>query len=146
MANPKITVAERDQRVIRNSRQGNPRITAEELAKKLKRSKYGVRNDEQGKIDRTYKGVIYHSKREAEYAQELDCLKRAGHIEDWKRQQPYRLDVNGTHICDYVADFLVIGDAYGDRVIDVKGHMTEVARLKLKLMRAIHGVEVEIVK
>lgn len=123
----------------------NPKITVAELAKKLKRSKYGVKHDEQGKLDRTYKGVLYHSKRECEYAQELDILQRAGKIAGWQRQKAYRLAINGQEICNYVCDFLVL-EKGRYRVIDVKGHMTAEARLKLKLMRAIHGIEVEIVR
>lgn len=133
---------------------GNPKITLAELATKLKRSKYGVKHDEQGKADRTYKGVLYHSKRECEYAQELDLLKSAGKIEHWERQviypikiQPNDKDREPLVVFDYVADFLVYRKkGEPGQVVDVKGKMTEEARLKIKMFEAQYGRKVEIVR
>lgn len=132
----------------------NRRITAAELAKVQKRSKFGVRHDQQGKAERTYKGVLYHSKRECEYAQELDILQKAGKIVGWSRQVAYALNVPvetatarpdwRVKVADYVADFVVIGNP--NRVIDVKGYMTPVSRLKIKMFEAQYGITVEIVR
>jgi len=90
-----------------------------------------------------YDGYTYDSKREAEFAQALDLLMRAGEVSSWERQVPYSIDINGKHICKYVADFKV---HYHDRpteVIDVKSVFTAklpVYRLKKKLMEAVHGI------
>lgn len=126
----------------------NQRITAAEMAEYLKprKSKYGVRTDAQGKADRTYNGVLYDSKRECEYAKELDILKMAGKIRDWKRQVDYPLHVNGIKICTYRADFEVYDGFTSPRVIDIKGFLTPVARIKLLLVKAVYGITVEVVK
>ncbi len=125
----------------------NRRITAAELAAiaKPKRSKYGVRTDEAGKAARTYNGALYHSKREAQFAAELDIQAMVGQIAGYRRQVPYELVVNGTQICRYVADFVVTKDGL-ESVIDVKGVETEAFRLKKRLMLACHGIEVEVVR
>jgi hypothetical protein len=87
-------------------------------------------------------GLKFDSKREAARWQELKLLERSGEIRDLERQQRYRLFVNGTHICDYVADF-TYWVRRGDYVVeDSKGVKTEGYRLKKKLMQALHGIEI----
>jgi hypothetical protein len=69
--------------------------------------------------------------------------QRAGTISALELQKPYRLDVNGFHIADYVADFVYERD--GETIVeDVKSKPTKTRlyRIKKKLMRAIHGIEI----
>lgn len=117
---------------------------------KPRRSKYGVRNDEEGKRQRTYGGVLYHSRAEMRYAQELDVMKFHGQIREWKRQVRFPLVVNGVSLGHYVADFEVFENegkhALVGRLIDVKGMDTAASKLKRKLVLALYGREVEIVK
>jgi hypothetical protein len=62
-------------------------------------------------------------------------------------QPRFRLDVNGVHVCDYLGDFRYFDNDRGQVVVeDTKGWITEVARLKLKLVAAVHGVNVELVR
>ena len=93
-------------------------------------------------------GVIHQSTLEARRCDELQLLQAGGLIRDLRAhpQVVYRLDVNGVHLCNYLADFVYFDNERGCEVVeDTKGHMTEVARLKLKLMAAVHGVDVELV-
>jgi hypothetical protein len=85
-----------------------------------------------------YGGVLYDSKREAEYAMELDWLKKAGQVLSWERQVPYVMEVNGKKICKYTVDFLV---TYKDGTViaeEVKGMRTAAFNLKWKLFEALY--------
>lgn len=131
----------------------NRRITVDELAKSLKRSKMNVDTSAGGKLKRTYQRIgedkadVYASERECRYAVELDVMLKAGAIRRWERQVKYVLAVNGVHIGTYRADFEVYEFGLDKpRTIDVKGYMTEPAKYRIKLMKAIHGIEVEIVQ
>ncbi len=98
---------------------------------------------------RCREGIMHQSTSEARRCDELHLMQQGGLISGLVAhpQKRYRLDVNDQHICDYLADF-----AYYDKerqmtvVEDVKGFQTEVSRLKLKLMAAIYGIDVELVR
>lgn len=110
----------------------------------MKRSKYGVRTDAQGKAERTVDGILFASKREARRYSELSLLAKAGKIKYGGRQPKFRLEVNGELICTYIADFQYL-DLEKQEVIteDVKGHKTAEYKLKKKLMHAIYGIEIQ---
>jgi hypothetical protein len=89
-------------------------------------------------------GFRFDSKREAARWGELKLLQRAGLIAELERQIRYPMLVNDQLICTYVADF-----RYRDRgrivVEDVKSAITRrepTYRLKVKLLKALHGIEV----
>ncbi len=73
-----------------------------------------------------------------------------GVIRELRFQTPFRLSVNGVHICKYIADFVYEKkDSRGnwhEIVEDFKGFETPVFKLKNKLMKACHNIEVRIVK
>ena len=102
------------------------------------------------KAQRTYKGKVYDSKLEKEYRGKLELLKRATkesnrvvHIEE---QVPFEFVINGTKVCTYLLDFRVL---YADgRIehIDVKGILTDVYRIKKKLMLACYGIQIKEIK
>jgi hypothetical protein len=100
-----------------------------------RRAKYGNRKT-------TVDGQVFDSKREAQRWQDLQLMQKAGEIYDLKRQVRYKLDVNGVHICDYIADFvyLVAIDNEQPVVEDAKGVRTREYRLKKRLMEAVHGI------
>ena len=98
-------------------------------------SKYGNKKTE-------YNGFTYDSKKEANRAQELDLLERAGEISDIERQVPFVCEVNGKKICTYKADFRYKEKDGTVVVEDVKGVRTGVYKLKKKLVEAIHGVKI----
>lgn len=101
------------------------------------RQKYGNKKTEVA-------GKVLDSKGEARRYQDLLLLEKSGAITDLKRQVRFRIEVNGHHICDYVADFVYVEG--GARVVeDYKSDETrkiERYRLKKKLMRAVHGIEI----
>lgn len=111
-----------------------------------KRSKYGVRNDAEGKAARTIDGILFASKAEAKRYFELKLLEKAGKIGPLERQYQYDLTVNGYKVGTYIADFVYIEYIDGaDRlphVEDVKGVRTPLYRLKKKLMKAIYGIDI----
>ncbi len=82
----------------------------------------------------------------------LRAAESAGNIKDLKRQVVFHLDVAGVHICDYVADYTYTVIANGPRlglhvVEDYKGPIvTDVFKLKAKLMKGVHGIDVRISK
>ncbi len=83
-----------------------------------------------------------------------DAVKR-GVIRDLQYQVRFSIDVKAAHICDYIADFvyeklfpdpLGVQHAWRTVVEDFKGFQTPDSKLKCKLMKAVHNVDVRIVK
>jgi hypothetical protein len=92
-------------------------------------------------------GICFDSQAEAHYYAALKLRERAGEVEDVEMQRSYALTINGVLVCTYRADFVFWDVAMKRRrVIDVKGVVTPVFRIKQKLMKACHGLEVEVVK
>lgn len=90
-----------------------------------------------------YDGRRYASKAEARYAVVVKAREMAGEITDVAYQPVFDLVVNGVKVGRYVADFSWTEVATGERVVvDVKGVRTPVFKLKTKLVKAIHGVNV----
>lgn len=92
-------------------------------------------------------GIRFDSKKEGEYYAALKIREKAGEVSNVEMQRSYALTVDGFLICTYRADF-VFWDAieHRQRVIDVKGVATPVFIIKQKLMRACHGITIEVVK
>lgn len=113
-----------------------------EPEKKKKKNKYGA-------IKTEYNGVIFDSKKEAEYAEGLDMCKRASkkneRVVSYEIQVQYDLHgIDGTRVAKYFADFVV---KYADgtvKIIDVKSEYTKtpVYRLKKKLLKAEYGLDI----
>ena len=101
-------------------------------------SKYGNRPTE---ID----GIRFDSKGEAAHWQVLKLRQMAGEISDLKRQVTFRLDVNGQHVCRYIADYAWL-EGGRQVVADFKGVETDAFKLKLKLMKAVHNIDVLLVR
>lgn len=104
------------------------------LSRSPRRNKYHVAPPEQ----RLYKGIVYHSAREAQKACDLDVLQQAGVIQQWARQVPYPLSVNGYFLGKYVADFVVVRADTTRELIEVKGVWTPSAKLKFRLFLALY--------
>ena len=107
----------------------------EQMEDKPKKSKYG---NKKVKID----GHTFDSKREAEYYQELKIMKKAGYIHGFELQPVFLLQEaftkNGKRhqAIKYIADFKVIQEDGRVDIVDVKGHETQVFRIKRKLFEA----------
>jgi hypothetical protein len=86
----------------------------------------------------TYRGYTYDSGKEARYSLYLDSEQYAGRVKDYKRQFKMSLDVNGKHVCNYYADFLIFHDNGVKEIADIKGVVTDLFRLKWKLAQALY--------
>lgn len=94
-------------------------------------------------------GIMFASKKEANRYEQLRLMEIGGLVKNIKIQVRYRLEVNGMHICDYIADFVYLdkikkskSDPWVEVVEDTKGVRTAVYKLKKKLMLALHGIEI----
>lgn len=85
-----------------------------------------------------YRGVMYDSILESEYAILLDFRLQAGEIKRWERQLPIPLSVNGILICKYIMDFVVYHNDGSVECVETKGFETAVYKLKAKLFRALN--------
>ena len=109
---------------------------AEYVASKKRGNKYGAVRTE---VD----GVVFASKAEARRYSELRLLEQGGVIRDLVLQPAYDLDVNGTRVARYIADFAYWDNERNERIVeDVKGVKTPVYRLKAKMMRAQYGIDI----
>lgn len=109
-------------------------------AKPAKRQKY---NAKRVLVD----GICFDSKAEASYYAHLKLRERAGEIEDLELQRSFDLIVNGVLVARYVADMVFFDrSTCRRRIVDVKGCSTSTFRLKAKLMKACHGIEIEVVR
>lgn len=105
----------------------------------IKRSKYGS-------VKTVVDGITFHSKKEAARWMQLRLLERAGEIVDLEHQVKYPLVVNGQLVCSYICDFRYAWKHGGGQVVeDVKSGPTKTReyRIKRKLMKAIHQVEIQ---
>ena len=90
-------------------------------------------------------GQVFDSVKEFHRWGCLRLLERAGKIKNLQRQVKIELipKQDGERACTYIADFVYEED--GKLVAeDVKGYMTEVFRLKKKLMLWVHGIRIKI--
>lgn len=108
-----------------------------------RRSKYGA-------VRTTVNGITFASEAEARRYQELLWLVKAGEIRNLHRQKAYALLIEGTdgrgHVIGrYDSDFEYDerdGSEWRHVTEDVKGVKTPVYRIKRKLMKALHGIEI----
>jgi hypothetical protein len=90
-------------------------------------------------------GRRHASKKEARRWAELQMLQRTGHIYGLTHQPPYDLVVNGVLIGRYTADSRYVDVKTGQVIVeDCKSPASKTTAYKLrrKLMKAIHGVDV----
>lgn len=92
-------------------------------------------------VQTDYGGRIYDSKKEANYASQLEWRKKAKEIKEIHPQYCLNLAVNGTHICKYYVDFMVVLSDGSIEYHEVKGMETDVWRIKWKMACAIYGKE-----
>ena len=108
-------------------------------------------------------GIVFDSKKEAKYYLYLKQLEKEGKITDLQRQVQYELvpavwrdeivhlktkDKTVRRLVqraiNYVADFVYTDTATGaTQVIDAKGFRLETYKLKKKMMRAFHGIDIK---
>jgi hypothetical protein len=102
-----------------------------------------VRRNKYGAVRTTVEGVTFDSKAEANYYLTLRLLERAGQVRDIELQPSFVLRVNDVIVGTYRGDFRYYDAALGAVVVaDVKGVKTPVYRLKKKLVKALHGIDI----
>lgn len=93
--------------------------------------------------------MTFDSKKEAEYYGRCKLRVRAGHLVKFEVHKVYKLIVNEIIVGSYEADFVLYHPGGAVTVVDVKSSATETIalfQLKKKLMKAIYGIEIQIVK
>jgi hypothetical protein len=109
-------------------------ITLAEFKTKVKKaSKYG-------NIKTEVDGIKFDSKREAKRYTELKQMADDGDITDLKLQVRFKLSV-----CTYIADFAYYRGSYFI-IEDVKGMLTDVYKLKKKMMKHELGIDIVEIK
>ncbi len=111
----------------------------------VKRQKYGNKKT-------IANGKVFASGLEARRYTELELMQQAGEIRNLQRQVPFDIVVNGQHVCTYIADAVYeldsvpgFEDSWILVVEDTKSPPTRKKpeyRLKAKLMKAVHGIEI----
>ena len=86
-----------------------------------------------------YQGIRFHSKKEAQYAIELDFLKKAGEVLFWLRQVPFDLPGNIRYRVDFVV-FLSSGEVI---FVDTKGYDTPGGKMKRKMVEELYPITIE---
>jgi|SRR5581483_12126823 len=102
------------------------------------KGKYGNKKKE-------YNGRAYHSQLEASYAQQLDLMLKAKEIKAWKPQFKLSLDVNGYHICNYIADFWILNKSGEEEIHETKGFRTDLFNFKWKLTEALFSKKYKLI-
>lgn len=100
--------------------------------------RYILRGSKFNNTPSQYKGRLYHSRFEAEYAIILDDMLKNKEIDSWTPQFKLRLDINGKHICNYVADFLVKRGRFLE-IHETKGYFSPISKIKWKLAIALYS-------
>jgi hypothetical protein len=95
------------------------------------------RKNKYNNVSCRYNDYIYDSKKEVDYAKELDMRLRAKDIKGWDRQFKVSIDINGFHICNYFVDFRIFENDGSFTLIEIKGMETMIWRLKRKLLEAV---------
>ena len=109
------------------------------MKKYFSRNKYNAKKTE-------YMNIKFDSKLEANRYGELIAMQKGGLIKDLERQVRYKLEVNNQLITTYVADFVYIkinDDGSQEKIVEyAKGVETPVFKIKKKLMKAVHEIEI----
>jgi hypothetical protein len=88
-------------------------------------------------------GHTFPSKKEAEVYRKLSLLEKAGKVSGLRCQVRYPLTVNNCLVSTYAADFVYFDVELAREVVaDAKGYRTREYRIKKKLMKAIHGIDI----
>ncbi len=97
-----------------------------------------------GNVKTVLDGIVFDSSKEARRYVVLRYRQTVGEISELELQKEFPLEVNGEKIASYFADFVY--KEKGELVVeDVKSSHTRklpVYRLKKKLMKSIHGIEI----
>lgn len=109
----------------------------------MKRNKFNA-------IKTTIDGITFHSKKESVRYTQLKLYEKGGLISDLRLQVSYelipKLVINGKteRAIKYVSDFVYYDTVYKCEICeDSKGFKTDVYKLKYRLMKLIHGIDIK---
>lgn len=108
---------------------------AKRQAAKTGRSKMGA-------TPTTRHGIRFGSKLEAQYFDYLRFLQAAGEVSYFLRQVPIELPARVT----YRVDFMVVFTDGRLEYHEVKGHVTEVSRIKMKQAQALYPITLRVIR
>ena len=95
-------------------------------------------------------GITFDSKWESERYGQLKAMERGGIVTDLELQVKYDIVINDIKICKYIADFVYKEESPDGKikeiVEDAKGFETPEFKLKKKLMKAVHGIDIYLSK
>ena len=95
-------------------------------------------------------GITFDSKWESERYGQLKAMERGGIVTDLKLQVKYDIVINDIKICKYIADFVYKEESpdgeIKEIVEDAKGFETPEFKLKKKLMKAVHNIDIYLSK
>lgn len=91
----------------------------------------------------TYYSTAKYNGRDSKFengkAQQLELLKKAGEIVDFREQVKIPLVVNNYHICNYFIDFEVEHKDGTIEYIETKGYATDIWKMKWKIFEALYS-------
>lgn len=96
------------------------------------------KNKYNNKTCRCYLGHNHQSCFEAGYCDQLSMHLKMGTIKEVRYQVTYSFDINGAHITNYIADFVVTDKDGMMSVHEAKGFVTEVYKIKKRLFAALY--------
>ena len=95
-------------------------------------------------------GITFDSKWESERYGQLKAMERGGIVTDLELQVKYDIVINDIKICKYIADFVYKEESPDGKireiVEDAKGFETPEFKLKKKLMKAVHNIDIYLSK
>jgi hypothetical protein len=96
-------------------------------------------------------GIKFHSRKESVRYWQLKLYEKGGLISDLRLQVSYelipKLVINGKteRAIKYIADFVYFDTVHKVEVVeDVKGMITDIFKLKYRLMKLIHNIDIKI--
>ena len=95
-------------------------------------------------------GITFDSKWESERYGQLKAMERGGIVTDLELQVKYDIVIKDIKICKYIADFVYKEESPDGKikeiVEDAKGFETPEFKLKKKLMKAVHNIDIYLSK
>ena len=96
-------------------------------------------------------GIKFHSRKESMRYGQLKLYEKGGLISDLRLQVSYelipKLVINGKteRAINYIADFVYFDTVHKVEVVeDVKGMITDIFKIKYRLMKLIHNIDIKI--
>lgn len=86
-------------------------------------------------------GITFHSIKERNYYLRVKDMQQRGEIKWFLMQVPFRLPGN----VKYLLDFLIMKTDGQLQYIDVKGFLTQVAKIKLKQVQELYKITIDLV-